>query len=223
MGNPGQEGIDRFLETHKCNSICQRLGLEAPRRNPDGSWKSSDGLAKSRITVNSFQSSPSASSGWTARKYDDAVEAIKRVTKRKGSKDADDTSTLTQQQLSVLQSKLSMLIQQHGTPHPCMLIAISRHLASNNLIQTCHSLPFYGHVHSCLAISTGSMNQLLLSPQRQPRKAAPQADIKNRPWSPVRLQFRLMNALPLQYPSNVPCLDHRIHDEFKWDFVRIRS
>lgn len=32
------------------------------------------------------------------------------------------------------------------------------------------------------------MNQLLLSPQRRSRRKAPQAEIKNRPWSPVRVR-----------------------------------
>lgn len=121
MGNLGQEGIDRFLETHKCNSLCRQLGLETPQKNPDGSWMCSSSLAKSKITVNSFKSSPadSKTSRWTARKYDDALEAITRATKRKGSgKDGDAASTLTQQQLSVLQAKLTMLIQQHGMHQP---------------------------------------------------------------------------------------------------------
>lgn len=115
MGNMGQEGIDRFLESHKCNSLCRRLGLEPPTRLSDGKWKSSSTVTKSRMTVVSHSSMSSASitSAWTAKKYDAALDAITRETKKKTSaKDAD--STMTQQQLSALQSKLSMLIQQHG-------------------------------------------------------------------------------------------------------------
>ena len=118
MGNMGQDGIDRFLESHKCNSLCRRLGLEPPERTPDGKWKSSSAVTKSMVTVNSFKSSMSStsiSSTWTAKKYDAALDAITRATKKKGSaKETDSTDSLTQQQLTVLQSKLSMLIQQHG-------------------------------------------------------------------------------------------------------------
>jgi len=122
MGNLGQEGIDKFLETHQCNSMCRKLRLVVPERNPDKTWKVGTGsIAVSRITKKSF-ASDSSSQGptWTAKKYDGAVtDAVTRVTKKRGKGEAEGPNSapaveLTQQQLSTLQAKLVMLIQQHG-------------------------------------------------------------------------------------------------------------
>jgi hypothetical protein len=121
MGNLGQDGMDKFLKSHKCNSLCRKLGLVPPERGPDGAWKIGKGsMASSRITTQSFKSDSSDSSQklWTARKYDVAMtDAITRVTKKRNAKEEPDlapTVELTQQQLALLQSKLMMLIQQHG-------------------------------------------------------------------------------------------------------------
>jgi hypothetical protein len=69
MGNLGQEGIDRFLETHKCNSVCHKLGLVPPEQAPDGSWLLGKmSKATSRITKQSYTDSSTASvrSAWVS-------------------------------------------------------------------------------------------------------------------------------------------------------------
>jgi hypothetical protein len=141
MGNLGQEGMEKFLSTHKCNSICRLMGLVPPEREADGTWKvGKDSVATSRITKQSFKSDSSESvSAWTARKYNSAMtEAITRVTKKR-SKDQEEevgpTVALTQQQLAQLQAKLMMLIQQHG--RVCVSRACAQRFVMCNTCNTC--------------------------------------------------------------------------------------
>jgi len=37
MGNLGKEGIDKFLETHRCNAVCRALGLKGTQQQLTGS------------------------------------------------------------------------------------------------------------------------------------------------------------------------------------------
>ena len=126
MGNLGQEGIDRFLMTHKCNSMCRKMGLVPPERNPDGTWRAGkNAKVSSDITKQSFSSEMIPSGpAWTARKYDGAVtQAITRVTKRRDGEKVDSAVEITQLQLALLQEKLAILIQQHG-PFYALLLGI---------------------------------------------------------------------------------------------------
>jgi hypothetical protein len=121
MGNLGEDGMKRFFDSHRCNSLCRKLGLVKPEKGKDGSWRvGKNSVVKSRTpkSLHRSDSEESAGAGWTAKKYDGAMtQAITRVTKQrtlKAEEQSTDPVQIPQQQLQILQAKLVMLIQQHG-------------------------------------------------------------------------------------------------------------
>eukprot|EP00961_Rhodomonas_salina_P287414 3883398-Rhodomonas_salina.1 len=126
MGNIGQDGIDKFLNTHKCNSICKLLGLVQPRQNSQGGWisKNTQAQIEKRRTQNSAKES------WSSLKYKGVMQ--KAITKLKDSFRADKTKQtvndleLTLQQQKLLQEKLMRLVEQKGSLENQMLMSPKR-------------------------------------------------------------------------------------------------
>ena len=131
----------------------------------DGTWKVGTGSVLQSRTASLSSSDDSVRSQWTSKRYDGALtQAVTRVTKKRTGDSENEIAPavkMTKAQLEMLQAKLMLLIQQHG-----------------------------------------SMNQMLLSPQRLPRKP-PKVDgntSPHRPWSPVR-DPREASKSPVRTPA----------------------
>ena len=142
-----------------------QLGLAKPEKMRDGTWKVGTGSVVQSRTASVSSSHDSVSSRWTSKRYDGALtQAVTRVTKKRTGDSENEIAPavkMTKAQLEMLQAKLMLLIQQHG-----------------------------------------SMNQMLLSPQRLPRKP-PKVDgntSPHRPWSPVR-DPREASKSPVRTPA----------------------
>jgi len=79
LGNLGQSGIKKFLQTHKCNKICRSLGLRDPRAK--GKIKETDEEMARRLQEEEVRSSNhyKEKCNWTSQRYTSEISSLERM------------------------------------------------------------------------------------------------------------------------------------------------
>lgn len=87
LGNLGQSGIRKFLQTHKCNRICRMLGLTDPRKGKQKEkLKETDAEMARRLQEEELRSAPEYKShgdkddvGWTSQRYTQEIGKLEKM------------------------------------------------------------------------------------------------------------------------------------------------
>jgi len=86
LGNLGQSGIRKFLQTHKCNRICRMLGLTDPRKGKQKEkLKETDAEMARRLQEEELRSAPEYKQqhqkgvGWTSQRYTQEIGKLEKM------------------------------------------------------------------------------------------------------------------------------------------------
>jgi len=89
LGNLGQSGIRKFLQTHKCNAICKMLGLTDPKKGPQSKKiKETDEEMAKRLQEEELKTSPEYQNklNWTSQRYTQEVGKLDTMIQRQVGK-----------------------------------------------------------------------------------------------------------------------------------------
>jgi len=77
LGNLGQSGIRKFLQSHKCNRLCKALGLRDPKKK--GANKETDEEMAKRLQEEELRNTPEYQQkcNWTSQRYTQEINGLK--------------------------------------------------------------------------------------------------------------------------------------------------
>lgn len=82
LGNLGQSGIRKFLQTHKCNRICRMLNLTDPKKGKQKEkLKETDAEMARRLQEEELRSAPEYKQkvGWTSQRYTQEIGKLEKM------------------------------------------------------------------------------------------------------------------------------------------------